>query len=144
MTRLVRDIMTKDVITADSRDSIYDVASKMRDNMIGFIPITQDFRPVGVITDRDLVVRGYAEQISYDSPVSEVMTREVITIDDSATAEEAVNIMSENKIRRLVITEGNRITGVIAIGDLAVRRVFVDEAGQALSDISTPTRQQLQ
>ena len=112
--------------------------------MIGFIPITQDFRPVGVITDRDLVVRGYAEQISYDSPVSEVMTREVITIDDSATAEEAVNIMSENKIRRLVITEGNRITGVIAIGDLAVRRVFVDEAGQALSDISTPTRQQLQ
>jgi len=144
MTRTINDIMTKDVITATTSDRISDVAAKMKDYKIGFVPIVDDSkRAVGVITDRDLVIRGYADKKNPENAVTDVMTNEVISIDRYATADEALNMMSDNKIRRLVILDNNKVAGVIAIGDLAVRNTLVDETGEALSHISTPTRQRL-
>lgn len=143
MTRKLSDIMSRDIISARPSDSIGEVAAKMRDNKIGFIPIIDQGKLSGVVTDRDLAVRGYADRIPDNVPVSEVMTRQCITINANATADDAVRLMSKEKIRRLCIIKDGRLEGVVAIGDLAARHQFISEAGHALSDISTPTRQQL-
>lgn len=136
--RSMRDIMSTDTITVSPQDSIVETAKKMRDNNIGFIPVVGNDRLEGVITDRDMVIRGFAEQKNASATVQEVMTKKLISCSPETTVDEAAKLMAQNKIRRLPVVEGNRLIGVVAIADLAVRENFDDEAGEALSQISEP------
>lgn len=136
MNRLIKDIISNDILVAEATDSISSVARKMKDNDLGFMPVVDNGTPVGVVTDRDITIRGYAERIAESSPISEVMTRNIISIDKNATADEALKVMSDNQIRRLCVIEDGRITGIVAIGDLAVKPAFIRESGEALSEIS--------
>ncbi|WP_042160110.1 CBS domain-containing protein [Paenibacillus gorillae] len=128
--------MSTDCVTAALQDNVYELAVLMKRHDIGFVPIVEGSKLIGVVTDRDLVVRGYAEKHSGSTDVATVMTREVKTISPEATADEAARIMANNKIRRLAIVEDGHLIGIVAIGDLAVRDIFVHEAGEALSEIS--------
>ncbi len=134
----IQDIMSKDSITVNLQDNLYEIAVKMKENDIGFIPVLDDEKLIGVVTDRDLVIRGYAERHSGSTSVEEVMTKNVITISSQASVDEAAKIMSVKKIRRLPVVENERLVGIVALGDLAVRHMYEDEAGQALSEISEP------
>ncbi len=91
---------------------------------------------LGVITDRDLVIRGYAAKHPGSTAVEKVMSREIQTVSENTSVDEAAELMSSWQIRRLAVTSGQKLIGVVSIGDLAVRNIFADEAGEALHDIS--------
>jgi len=128
--------MSTDVVTVTRQDNIYEAALKMKNNDTGFIPVVENDRPIGVVTDRDLVIRGYAEKRSGSASIEEVMTKGVVSLPPDATVEEAARKMAENRIRRLAVVENGRLVGVVALGDLAVRDAHDRKAGRALSEIS--------
>ncbi|AWB45181.1 CBS domain-containing protein [Paenibacillus sp. CAA11] len=134
----VSQIMTEDVVTVNRKDNIYEAAVKMKQHDTGFIPVVdQDGSTlIGVITDRDLVVRGIAEKKPGSTEVAEVMTQGIRTASVDMTIDEASELMAEQQIRRLPVTEGKKLIGIVSIGDMAVRNIFSDEAGEALSQIS--------
>jgi CBS domain-containing protein len=135
--RTVREIMETDIVTVSLEDNIFEIALKMKQHDIGFVPVVQGKQLVGVVTDRDLVLRGYAEKHSGSTSVREVISdQSIITVAPDANTEDAAKLMAKNQIRRLPVVENNELVGVVAIGDLAVRSGTEEEAGQALSDIS--------
>jgi CBS domain-containing protein len=137
--RTLRDIMTKDVETVTLKDNVYEVAVKMRDWNVGVIPVVDENQNViGVITDRDIVIRGIAEKRTGSAEVEQVMTRDVIMGTPDMTVDEAAKIMAKHQIRRLPVVENGKLVGIVALGDMAVRNVHEDEASEALSEISEP------
>ncbi|MEK3869306.1 MULTISPECIES: CBS domain-containing protein [unclassified Paenibacillus] len=134
--RKVADIMTDEVVTVTVRDNIYEVAVKMKENDTGFIPVVEGDKLLGVITDRDLVIRCMAEKRPNSTAVDEIMTRGIKTASREMSVDEAAELMAEQQIRRLPVTEGDRLIGIVSIGDLAVHNIFADNAGEALSEIS--------
>lgn len=134
--RKVSDIMTKDCVTVTPKDNIYECAVLMKQHDIGFLPVVEGRKLIGVVTDRDLVIRGYANKNPGSESVMNVCTQEVETISPNLSVDEAGAMMAANQIRRLPVVENGDLLGVISIGDLAMREIFVSEAGQALSGIS--------
>lgn len=137
--KTVKDVMTVNPVSVTLLDNIYEVAVKMREQGTGFIPVVDSADGatlIGVITDRDLVIRGYADKHSGSTAVGEVMSREVISVLESASVDEAAELMASQQIRRLPVTRDMKLIGIVSLGDLAVKRIFSDEAGEALSEIS--------
>ncbi len=131
--------MTTQPAAVTLQDNIYEVAVKMRDFDTGFIPVVDSEtsrKLIGVITDRDLVLRGYADKHSGSTSVETVMSKPVTSIAENASVDEAAEIMASGQIRRLPVTRNNELIGIVSLGDLAVKRIFADEAGEALSEIS--------
>jgi FOG: CBS domain len=136
LRKQIKEVMSSPCITAALKDNVYELAVLMKQHDIGFIPIVEGTRLIGAVTDRDLVVRGYAEKHSGSTAVETVMTTDVLTIPPDTTMEEAADLMAKHKIRRLPVVENGHLVGVVAIGDLAVRDAFIQEAGEALNEIS--------
>lgn len=137
----LQDIMTKDCVTVTKQDNIFEIATKMKEHDIGFIPIVDGKKLIGVVTDRDLVLRGYADKRSGSGSVEEVMTNKPVTAAPNTSVDEAARIMADKQIRRLPIVQDGELIGVVAIGDLAIHQYSEEEAGQALSDISEKNRE---
>ena len=136
----VRDIMSTDVQYCTPLDNMYEVAVKMREFNVGAIPIVDQGHLVGMITDRDLVVRGIAEKHPGSTAVTEVMSRELVTVSPDDSVQKAADIMARHQIRRLPVVEGGRLVGIVALGDLATNRYSDESAGRALSEISEQHR----
>lgn len=136
MSKQIKEVMSSPCITATLKDNVYELAVLMKQNDIGFIPIVEGTKLIGAVTDRDLVVRGYAEKHSGSTSVETVMTKDVLTISPDTTMDEAADLMAKHKIRRLPVVENGHLVGVVAIGDLAIRDAFIQEAGAALNEIS--------
>lgn len=133
----IKEIMTKDCATVTLKDNVYEVAVKMKQEDTGFIPVVDGKKLIGVITDRDLVIRGFAAKKEGSTAVSEVMSSNKITsATPETTVDEAAKLMASQQIRRLPVVENGELVGIVSIGDLAVRSTFEDEAGEALSEIS--------
>ena len=132
----IKQIMSEDCVTVTSQNSILDTAMKMRDHDIGFIPVVDGKKLVGVITDRDLVIRGLAENKPATAPIQDILSQQLTTISPETSVEEAAQIMAREQIRRLPVVENGELVGVVAIGDLAVREMHDEKAGKALSEIS--------
>lgn len=129
--------MTKDCATVTLLDNVYEVAVKMKQEDTGFIPVVDGKKLIGVITDRDLVLRGYAEKREGSASVKQVMSsNQITTATPETTVDEAAKLMASQQIRRLPVCENGELVGIVSIGDLAVRDKFEDEAGEALSQIS--------
>ncbi|WP_159887096.1 CBS domain-containing protein [Paenibacillus puerhi] len=140
-SRTLREIMTKDCITVTLKDNVYEAAVKMKQEDTGFIPVVDGNRLIGVLTDRDLVIRGFAEKKEGSTAIKEVMSDRVVSVPPETTVDEAARIMAKEQIRRLPIVENGEFVGIVSIGDLAVRDKFEDEAGEALSKISESNKQ---
>jgi CBS domain-containing protein len=134
----IREVMTDDIECCTLLDNVYEVATKMRDWNVGAIPIVNGEKLVGMITDRDIVVRGVAEKHPGSTKVEDIMTDRLITVTPDTTTKEAARLMAENQVRRLPVVDGERLVGIVALGDLALRDLSDDQAGQALSEISEP------
>lgn len=134
--RKIADVMSTGCFTVTPKDNIYEAAVAMRDHDIGFVPVVDGGKLIGVVTDRDLVVRGYAGKHSGSTAVTEVMSGDIQTIGPNLSVDEAVSLMAAKQIRRLPVVENGELKGIVALGDLAVREIFVSEAGEALSGIS--------
>ena len=119
----IEEIMTTDVETCMPESTLQEVASKMREINVGSIPICEEGRLVGIVTDRDIVIRGLAEQIPSDAPISEILSAEVVTGTVDLTVEEAAELMAAHKIRRLPIVADEQVIGIVSLGDLAIRDV---------------------
>lgn len=137
----VRDVMTSNVSTISTDSTIQDAAYQMKNLDVGSIPVCDSSkRPVGIVTDRDIVIRNVSEGMGGNTSVDTVMTKNVITVSPDTDIHEAAEIMSNHQIRRLPVVENNKIIGIVSIGDLAVRDIYINEAGDALSNISQPSR----
>lgn len=134
--KTIKDIMTTDIETVTLKDNVYEVAVKMKNSDIGFVPVVEGKKLIGVVTDRDLVVRGYAEKREGSTAVEQVISKDVETISVNTSVDEAAKIMAKKQIRRLPVVDNGDLVGIVAIGDLAVRDKFENEAGEALSKIS--------
>ncbi len=139
MTTL-RDIMSTNVATVSLLDNAYEVAQKMKELNVGAVPVTDGQNVIGMITDRDLVLRGYAEKKSGSSAIEGLMTKDLVVGTPDMSVDEAARLMAEKQIRRLPVVENGNLVGIVAIGDLAVRNELADEAGEALSQISKPSQ----
>ena len=132
----ISEIMTEDCKTVGPKDSIKQAAIIMRDNDIGFVPVVEGSRLVGVVTDRDLVIRALADDSPGSTSVGDVLSTDIKTVSSDTTVDDAAELMAANQIRRLPVVDNGELRGVISIGDLAIREIFVNEAGDALSSIS--------
>ncbi len=140
-SRTLREIMTTDCSTVTLKDNVYEVAVKMKQEDTGFIPVVEGRKLIGVITDRDLVLRGYAEKREGSASVEQVMSDKVVSVSPDTTVDEAAKLMAREQIRRLPVVENGDLVGIVSIGDLAVRASFEDEAGEALSQISEKNKE---
>lgn len=139
----IRDIMTDEVECCSLLDNVYEVAVKMKELNVGAIPIVDQEKIVGMITDRDIVLRCVAEKHPASSKVEDIMSNELITISSDATSKEAVHLMSQHQIRRLPVVEDEKLIGIVSLGDFAVRQLTDDQAKTALSGISEAGQSQI-
>ncbi|WP_367281421.1 CBS domain-containing protein [Planococcus shixiaomingii] len=138
----VTEIMTTDVETCTKDTSIQEVATQMLNLDVGSIPIvdTNGGSLVGIITDRDIVIRGIAANFTLDTPVGQIISSELVTGTPDMDVEDAATLMADNQIRRLPICEGNKLLGVVSLGDIAVKDPTDRNAGAAIEDISKPSQ----
>jgi CBS domain-containing protein len=136
----VKQIMTTDVSTVAPNDTVTKAASLMGQLNVGSVPVTDNNRVVGIVTDRDIVLRGVAKGQDANQKVSEVMTTNVKCVASDTDVHTVADIMAENQIRRLPVVENDQLVGIVAIGDLAVENIFENEAGEALHTISMGVR----
>ncbi len=131
----IRDVMTSNPRTVSPADSIQNAARIMRDEDTGVVPVVDNGRPVGIVTDRDIVVRAVADG-ELNRPVRDVVSGDVITARPDMSTKEAAQLMSEHQVRRLPVVENDRLVGIVSIGDLAVKEADDKRMGDALQDIS--------
>jgi CBS domain-containing protein len=136
----IKDIMTNNVVSVKLETPITEVTKIIKDNNVGSVPVCDGQRVVGIVTDRDIVLRGIAMDKDINTlKAKDVMTAKVTTVDSNSDVNSASNIMAEKQIRRLPVVDGNNLVGIVSIGDIAVRNSLQDDAGDALSDISKPS-----
>ena len=139
MTQL-RELMTRDVKVITPDMTIGDAAKKMRGGNFGMMPVEENDRMVGTISDRDIAIRAVAEGMDFSTKVRDVMSQGIAWAYDDETVEEATKIMSERQVRRLpVVNRDKRLVGIVALGDIAVERSEMEPAAEALSEISKPS-----
>jgi CBS domain-containing protein len=139
-----REIMTPDVECVTRQDSLTRAAQIMRDSDVGAVPVVDDrdsMRLVGVITDRDIAVRHVAGDNSAECSVGDHMTTgrlHTVRLDDDV--EEVMRTMKSEQVRRIPVTEGDRIVGIIAQADIATGGTGDKDTGDVVEKISEPGR----
>ena len=134
------EIMTRDVVVIQPDDSLQSAAKKMRDLNIGFLPVCDGEDLIGVISDRDIIIRALADGMDVNIMLGrDMMTTPPIYCFDDQDVSEVAKIMEENQIRRLVVLsrEDKRLVGVVSLGDLA-RNETTDRSGRVLQKVSEP------
>jgi len=121
MAKTVREVMTSKLCSIDTDKSVAYAAKMMRDEDVGIAPIVEGDRLVGVLTDRDIAVRVVAEGRDPDEvKVTEIASRDLVTLDPQQDLDEALRLMAQHQVRRLpVVEEDGRLVGVVAQADVA-------------------------
>jgi CBS domain-containing protein len=134
----VREAMTPDAKVISPRQSLAEAARMMAECDAGSLPVGEDDRLVGMITDRDIVIRAVAHDLPPETPVRDVMSKEILyCYEDQDIAHVAEN-MSEQKVRRLpVLNRDKRLVGIVSLGDIA-RSAKLSKAGAAMAEIAKP------
>lgn len=142
MSNQVRDIMSTDLHVLSPDDNLYEAAVMMKQNDVGIIPVCENGKIRGVITDRDLVIRGIAEKRPNSSQIQEVMSDHLVTGTPEMSVDDVAQLMSDYQVRRLPIVDNGNLVGIVALGDLAVKHLYLSEASEALNEISHNTDHQ--
>lgn len=139
MPKKLSEIMTTNVATVSPQQTVAEAAQMMSQYNVGSIPVVQNGQPVGMVTDRDITLRVTAQGENAQSvTVDSIMSTNLATGTPEMNVHEAANLMAERQIRRLPVVENNQLSGIVALGDLAVENIHQNEAGEALSSISQP------
>ena len=140
----ISDVMTRDVATVRPDQTAREAANFMLNSDAGSIPVTEGDRLIGMITDRDIAVRGVALGHGPDTPVSEIMTSGIICAREDDSVEDVASKMSEAQVRRLpVIDDSEKLIGIVSLGDLS-RETDGETAHHALEGVSAPGGQHQQ
>ena len=113
----LKTIMTKNIITIQKNDSIKTASFLMLKNEIGFLPVLENDTLIGVITDRDIVIKG-CTTLNVENKVQSIISNKAVTIDINKNISDCLKIMQKEKISRLIITSENQIVGIISLFDL--------------------------
>jgi len=133
-----REIMSTRLKTATRDMSLREVALLMREGDMGALPVVEDGRLVGIVTDRDIVVRAVAEGKEASTPIGEAMTAEVFYVRPDDFAFEAIRLMGDKQVRRIpVIDKDDKIVGIIAMADVALEMEDQREIAETLEEISS-------
>ena len=133
----LKDLMSRDVKVISPDMSIREAARGMRDGDFGMLPVGENDRMIGTISDRDIAIRAVAEGKDADTNVRDVMSEGVAWAHEDDSVEQAAKIMSERQVRRLpVVDRDKRLVGIVALGDFAVESSELQPAAEALSEIS--------
>ncbi len=133
MGQSIRELMTKDVVTSPPGTSVAEASRLMRDEDIGDIVVVDEDTVIGLVTDRDIVIRAMAEGRSpTETTVGDIASREIATVGPNDDVAEVVRTMRSQAVRRIPVVEDGRPVGVVSIGDLAIER----DSDSALADIS--------
>ena len=136
----LKDLMSRDVKVIDPDLTIREAARTMCDGDFGMLPVGENDRMIGAISDRDIAIRAVAEGKGPDTKVRDVMTTSVYWAYDDDTVEHAAKLMSEHQVRRLpVVNHDKRLVGIVALGDFAVESSEILPAAEALAKISEPS-----
>jgi CBS domain-containing protein len=119
MDKKIREIMTSDPVGVYYDQTLAETARVMRDGGVGAVLVVNGDSLSGVVTDRDLVVRGLAEGAGPDSPVGPLCSAKLVGVDADANVTEAERLMGENAVRRLPVIDDGQIVGIVSMGDLA-------------------------
>lgn len=136
----VRDVMTNEVRTIDPETPILKIARIMRDDDIGAVPVAEDDRLIGMVTDRDIVIRALADGEDFEElSARDVMSPRLLYCTEDQSLEAVLKNMGEQQIRRLpVVNREKRLVGVVSLGDLS-GTAKPAKAGEALKEVSKPT-----
>lgn len=135
----LKDVMTRNVEVISPESTIADAAQRMRDGDFGLLPVGENDRMIGTISDRDIAVRAVADGKDSNTKVRDVMSEGIYWCFEDQTVDDAVKTMSENQIRRLpVVDRDKRLIGIVALADLAAGKTDIEAAAQALAEISEP------
>jgi len=133
-----REIMTKNVKTATSADTLREVALMMRDGDMGAVPVVDGGKLIGIVTDRDIVVRCVAEGRDPSAPIGEAMSDKLFTVGPDDIVFEAIRLMGDKQVRRIpVVGDGGELAGIISMADIALETEDELEIAEALEDISS-------
>ena len=132
MAQTVTDVMTPNPVTFDAGASLQDAARAMRDEDIGDVIVTDGGRACGIVTDRDIAVRAVADGRDPSTRLGDVCSRDVVTVGPDDAVEDAIRVMREHAIRRVLVMDGERMAGVVSLGDLAMER----DPNSVLADVS--------
>lgn len=136
----VRDIMTSDPSTLRPGSTLGEAATLMKQEDCGSLPVLEEGKLVGIVTDRDIVVRAIAGGKDPKScTVAEIMSADPITVEPETTVDEAQRIMSERQVRRLPVVEDGRLVGIVVIGQIAQRDA--EDVGETLKEVSEKSSQ---
>jgi CBS domain-containing protein len=139
MTKTVRESMTTNPRSIDATASVVEAAQVMRDEHVGSLPVVEDGRLAGMITDRDVAVRIVAEGADPQSvKVGDIASRRVVTAEPDQDLDEARRLMAEHQVRRLPVVEGDELVGILAQADVS-REEDPGQVGEMVEAISAPS-----
>ena len=123
MAQVIRDVMSPNPVSIPAASSVAEAARAMRDANIGDVIVLKDSQVCGILTDRDIVVRGVAEGRDLAAiKVGDICSQELTSVSPTDEVEQAVLLMRDKAVRRLPVVEGGKAVGVVSIGDLAIER----------------------
>lgn len=135
----IKELMSTNVQVIGPDETIGDAAQKMQNGDFGMLPVKENDRMIGSISDRDIAIRAVAAGKASSTKVREIMTEGIICAFEDDSVAEAAKLMSEHQIRRLpIVNADKRLVGIVALGDFAVENADVKVAGEALAEISQP------
>jgi CBS domain-containing protein len=117
----ISEVMTESVVTADCSASLHEVGELMRERNVGSVVICEHGHPAGLITDRDLALIVVADGVDPGAQVREHATRPLVTAESEMDIEEAAALMVQHRIRRIPVVDGETLTGIVTLDDLAAR-----------------------
>ena len=141
MAKSVRDAMTADPRSIGASASVVEAARLMREQHIGSLPVTEDDRLVGMITDRDITTRVVAESaVPETTSVGDVYSRDLISVEPNSDIDEALRLMARHQVRRLPVVENDRLVGMVAQADIALKDK--KRTGDLVGAISEPSAEE--
>ncbi len=115
---LVKDIMSKALISVDPSTTAFQVAKMMQQGGIGALIVKKDNKPAGIITDRDFAIKIAVDKVPIDTPIDQVASYPLLTISSNEPIVAAANLMASKKVRKLVVLENDKVVGIITSTDL--------------------------
>lgn len=114
----IEKIMTKNIIIGNVTDTLHEISNIMKKYDIGFLPIRDQKKIVGVITDRDIVINAISNNSNQNDIIDKYITKNIITINKNEEIKNAIELMGNHKIKRLIVTDENKIVGIISLSDI--------------------------